>query len=62
MTLIPVDSMADLLVNLDDLHERGVPVVEHIDAGHLSSLRYTTPSGVDVLMVFDPDEFGPTPW
>lgn len=62
MTPIPVDSMDDLLANLEYLRERGVPVDSRIDVGHLSSLRYTTRQDVDVFMYFDPDEAGPTPW
>lgn len=55
---LPVDSMAALLVELEYLHERNIPVDARVSEGHLSTLTYRSPQDVEVCMYFDPDELG----
>ncbi len=62
MNSVPVDSMKDLLTELDYLHEQRIPVDARIDFGHYSRLIYTGSSGAEVCMYYDPDEVLKPSW
>lgn len=55
--MIPVDSMAELTTQLNDLHEDNIPVDARMSTG-LSTLTYRSRQDVEVCMYYDPDESG----